>query len=195
VLSDGGVARHRVSRSRSGLGARGRWPLRCSFRHPNPQTRLRGSSSRTVQLSFTVLAGPAAGTDPVTAALLGFGPLQRMGRRESTSLAGTGSHLRGARHRLGPPGFPRASTSGSQSAGYGAAHRFSQPPSGVLPLTTVLPFSGRWRSWGCPFRGLHLLRSPDGSSPPACPPDVAPSGWPAPILGGSTGRRTDRCLG
>jgi hypothetical protein len=195
VLSDGGVARHRVSRSRSGLGARGRWPLRYSVRPPNPQMRLCGSSSHAVRLSFTVLAGPAAGTNPVAAALLGFGPLQRTGRRESTSLAATGYHLRGARSRLGLPGFPRESTGGSQTTGYGAAHRFSQPLSDLLPLTTVLPFSGRWHSWGCPFRGFILLRSPDGSSPPVCPPDVSPLGWPAPILGGSTGRRTVRCLG
>jgi hypothetical protein len=157
--------------------------------------RLHGSSSRAVRLSFTVLAGPAAGTNPGTAALLGLLPLQRSGWRESTSLAGTGNHLRGSRHRLGLPGVARESTGGSQSTGYGAARRFSQPLSGLLPLTAVLPFSERWRSWGCPFRGLILLRSPDGSSPPACPPDVSPLGWPAPILGGSTAGRTVRCLG
>jgi len=54
----------------------------------------------------------------------------------------------------------------------------------LLPLPTVPPFSGGWRSWGSPYRGLFLPRSPDDSSPPACPLDVAPSSCASPFLGG-----------
>jgi len=35
-----------------------------------------------------------------------------------------------------------------------------------------------------PFRELFLPRSPDDSSPPACPLGVAPANWPFPVLGG-----------
>lgn len=51
----------------------------------------------------------------------------------------------------------------------------------LLP-SAVLPFSGRWRSWGSALQGFQFLpRSPDGSSPPACPPDVAPAGCASPV--------------
>jgi len=87
----------------------------------------------------------------------------------------------------------RESASGSHPASYGAAPRFSQPLSGLLPLTSVPPFSDGWRSWGCALQGLHLSRSPDSSSPPAYPLDVLPSGCATSFLGrGSIGhaRRT-----
>jgi len=89
----------------------------------------------------------------------------------------------------------RDSAGGSRPAGYGAAHRFSQPLSG-LPL---LPPSCHFQTGGAPgvplFRGLFRPRSPDGSSPPACPLDVPPVGWPSPVLGGGASGRTGRCLG
>lgn len=77
-----------------------------------------------------------------------------------------------------PEGAPEISAPrcarGSRFPGYGAAPRLSQPLSGLVPLSPVLPFSGRWRSWGLSFRGLVLTRSFDGSSPPTCPLDVSP---------------------
>jgi len=75
----------------------------------------------------------------------------------------------------------RASVCGSHPAGYGAARRLSQPLSGLLPPSAVLPFPGRWRSWGSPFREFIHPRSPDDSSPPACPLDVPPDSWPSPM--------------
>jgi hypothetical protein len=66
----------------------------------------------------------------------------------------------------------------------------------LLPPSTVLPFSGRWHSWGWPYRGLFLPRSPSDSSPLACPPGVAPIGWPSPRPRlGETSGRAGRFLG
>jgi len=65
----------------------------------------------------------------------------------------------------------------------------------LLPPSAGLPFSGRWRSWGSPFRGSCLSHSPGSSSLPACPLDVSPAGRAAPILGGSASRRERRFLG
>jgi len=65
----------------------------------------------------------------------------------------------------------------------------------LLPPSAGPPFSGRWRSWGSPFRGFFLPRSPDSSSLPACPLDVVPAGRASPVLGGGASRRERRYLG
>jgi hypothetical protein len=65
----------------------------------------------------------------------------------------------------------------------------------LLPLSAVPPFSGGWRSWGSPFRGLILTRSPGDSSPPMYPHDVAPAGLEPPILGRGIHGRDGRRLG
>jgi hypothetical protein len=46
-----------------------------------------------------------------------------------------------------------------------------------------------------PSRGLFLPRSPDDSSPPACPLGVSPFSWPSPFLGGGALGRAGRFLG
>lgn len=115
-------------------------------------------------------------------------PLQRSRKQESTSdqvsLGGSLALCSG-----------QASASESHLADYGAALRFFQPFSGILPLTTLLPFSDRWRSWGLPYRELLLPRSSNVSSTLTCPLDVAPLGCAAPILGGSTFGPASRYLG
>jgi hypothetical protein len=109
-------------------------------------------------------------------------PLDRrtplMGFLAPTALWEKGVH--GSSFTRRAPRFCRVSACESHLAGYGAARRLSQPLSGLLPPSTVLPFSDRWRSWGSPFRGLTHPRSPDGSSSSACPLDVSPDGWPSP---------------
>jgi hypothetical protein len=65
----------------------------------------------------------------------------------------------------------------------------------LLPLSAAPPFSDGWRSWGSPFRGLILARSPGDSSSPAYPLDVAPAGCASPVLGGGIRGRDRRCLG
>jgi hypothetical protein len=99
----------------------------------------------------------------------GSTPLQRTGRRESTSDF----------RRL--PGFAGVSVHGSHPADYGVARRFSQPLSDLLPLSTVPPFSGGWRPCGSPSRGLFLPRSSADSSSCGYPLDVAPAGCAAPV--------------
>lgn len=98
-----------------------------------------------------------------------FFPLQRFGRRESTSQPVA---------RPGSPSFlGRLSTAPTLPT--------TVPLSGFPNLAAAffLPspschISDRWRSWVLPFRGLLLASSPDDSSSPACPLDVSPVGWP-----------------
>jgi hypothetical protein len=81
--------------------------------------------------------------------------------------------------RIGPKTGP-ASTGGSHAASYGAAHRFSQPPSDLL---LSMP--------SCHFQtgGVHGVRPPGNysfheassdSSPPDYPLAVAPAGRATP---------------
>jgi hypothetical protein len=81
----------------------------------------------------------------------GFLPLQRIKKRESTSQPVA---------RPGAPAMHRESADRSHSIGYGVARRFSQPLGDLLPPSTGPPFSGRWRSWGLPFRGLSSRAAP-----------------------------------
>jgi hypothetical protein len=98
--------------------------------------------------------------------------------------------------RTGLPGGARGCAGESQPADYGAAHRFSQPLSGFF----LSPPSRHFQTGGVrgvlPFRELFLPRSPDGSSPPACPLDVLPIGLALiPVLGGDVRGRSYQCLG
>ena len=97
--------------------------------------------------------------------------------------------------RFGPPGCAGVSASESHFASYGAARRFSQPLSGFF----LSPPSRHFQTGGVrgvlPFRELFLPRSPDDSSPPACPLDVPPAGCAVPILGGDVRGHTGRFLG
>jgi hypothetical protein len=91
--------------------------------------------------------------------------------------------------RPGLPGGARGCASGSHPASYGAAPRFSQPLSGLF----LSPPSRHFQTGGVrgvlPFRELILPRSPDDSSPPACPLDVSPIELRVvPVLGGDRSR-------
>jgi hypothetical protein len=96
------------------------------------------------------------------APLLGFRPLQRSRRRESTSppVARLAPRFDPGPCRRVPPRRLRC-----RSQVFATSQR-------LLPLSALPPFSGRWRSWGSPYRGLILMRSPGGSSLPAYPLDV-----------------------
>jgi hypothetical protein len=120
----------------------------------------------------------------------GFPPLQCSRRRESTS---SSSRLPFSFRR--PRYYPGMSASDSHVASYGAAHRFSQPLSGSF----LSPPSHHFQMGGTPgvrrYRGLILLRSPDGSSPPACLLDVSPADCACSVPRRSICGRTCRCLG
>jgi hypothetical protein len=84
----------------------------------------------------------------------GFLPLQRTRRRKSTVRPVAQPDLPvlpGFCQRV-PPHWLRY-----RSQVFPTSQRF-------LPSFTVLPFSGRWRSWGSPYRDLLLSRSPGSSS-------------------------------
>jgi hypothetical protein len=124
---------------------------RYSLHHPCSQKRLREQSSPGVRPSYTVCPEVPARSLSVCGHLSwGFAPLQRSGRRESTARQLPGR----------APRFCRDCAGGSHPTGYGAAHRFSQPRSGLLPPSAVLPFSGRWRSWGCALQGVVPATQP-----------------------------------
>jgi hypothetical protein len=131
VLSDDGVAGALGClvpvRSWRSLNTRS---CRSSVHRPCPRKRLLGRSSPGVRPSFA--ASPAVSARSLSAIghlSWGFLPLQRARRRESTS----------RRKPSELPGFAEVSTCESHPAGYGAALRFSQPPSGLLPPSTLLP--------------------------------------------------------
>lgn len=95
--------------------------------------------------------------------------------QKSTSRTG---HPARAPRNLRPGNLPAV-----PPAGYGVALRFSQPPSDLLPVQAFPPFSDGYRSWGFALQGFVLPRSPDDSSPPAYPLDVAPGGCAVSVLG------------
>lgn len=113
-------------------------------------------------------------------------PLQRFGRRESTSrpVAQPSSPVVPGCLPTGPTlpatvplsGFPNPS-----------AVFFLSPTSRHFQAGCVLGVQH--------YRELILPRNPDGSSPPACPLDVPPSDCAVPILGGNIRWRADRCPG
>jgi hypothetical protein len=141
-------------------------PFRYSFLHPHPRTRLLGRSSHGVRRSFTVyLEASAPGLSTEGTSLGVSSPLQRSRRRESTSRPGCPVQApwwcQGVRRRI-PLRQLRCRS------------RFSQPLSGFF----LSPPSRHFQAGGVrgvlPFRELFLPQSPDSSSPPACPLDVAP---------------------
>jgi hypothetical protein len=193
VLPGGEVAGHWVPCSRFDLGTRGvRDPAgfpsstlvrgRDSSDHPlmnfgppsrhypiaSPRSRNR-STSRGVLCPYSARGGESP--RPTR-----WCPKQASSRRLIGSLVGLGPGSAGKTHL----------------ADYGAAHRLSQPFSGFFPLSARPRFSRGWRSWGFPFRGLFLQRSPDDSSSPASPHDIAPAGCAAPVLGWSICGRATR---
>jgi hypothetical protein len=113
----------------------------------------------------------------------GSTPLQRTGRRESTSDF----------RRL--PGFAGVSVHGSHPADYGAARRFSQPLSGFLPLPTVPRFSRGWRSWGLPYRGFPSTKPRRLVAVRPTLLTFLPRADRSPFLGGDTRRRGGSYLG
>jgi hypothetical protein len=73
---------------------------------------------------------------------------------------------------------PGGSPTSSHLAGYGAAHRFSQPLSGLLPLPTVPPFSDGWRSWGCALQGISFHEASTTRRRRHALLTFLPSSWP-----------------
>jgi hypothetical protein len=116
----------------------------------------------------------------------GFLPLQRIRRRESTSRPVA---------RPSSPGFHPGIRQQVPPCQLRCRPQVFSTSRRLLPPSAVLPFSGRWRSWGSPFRGSCLSRSPGSSSPPACPLDFPPAGRASPVLGGGASRRERRFLG
>jgi hypothetical protein len=107
-----------------------------------------------------------------------FVPLQR--------IQATGVHVlpfNGKAVRQQSENHCRLSVNRSHPADYGAALRLSQPLSDFAPPAALLPFSDKWRSWGCVLQGFFLSQSPDSSSPPVYPVDVAPAGCAASVPG------------
>jgi hypothetical protein len=154
---------------------RSRRPARPVF--PSPPAP--GDATHRVLLSWgsatsTVFPKSLCVTSRSRTTLMGFCPLQRIGLRESTASPVARPSARGF-----PPGVPPT----VPPAGYGAAHRFSQPLSDVFLSRPVHLFQVAGAPGVPPSRGLILPRSPVGSSPAACPPDVPPEGCAAPVLG------------
>jgi hypothetical protein len=104
------------------------------------------------------------------APLLGFLPLQRSRRRESTSRRFPG----------GLPGLTQV-VAGGPTRRLRCRSQVFPTSQRLLPLSAAPPFSDGWRSWGSPYRGLILTRSPDDSSPSACPLDVSPTDCASPV--------------
>jgi hypothetical protein len=97
------------------------WPFRYSFHHPRPRTRLLGRSSLGVQLSFT--AAPEASARGLSTGGTSLGVLVPF-----SALGGRSLRTSWLPRTISP--VARDSADGSHPADYGAAHRFSQPPSG-----------------------------------------------------------------
>jgi hypothetical protein len=150
------------------------WPCRCSFLRPRPKMRLLGQSSPGVRLSYTVC--PEDSATGLSTGGTSLGVLRPFNARGGESSRPTGCPidppvLPGSYQRV-PPRRLRC-----RSQVFSTSQR-------LFPLPTAPPFSGGWRSWGSPYRGLFLPRSPDDSSPPDCPLDVAPASCASPFLGG-----------
>jgi hypothetical protein len=120
--------------------------FRYSFLHPHPRTRLLGRSSHGVRLSFTVCPEvPAPGLSTEGTSLGVSSPLQRSGRRESTSRSGCPARApwwcQGVRQRV-PPRQLRC-----RSQVFPTSQR-------LVPLPAFPPFSDGWRSWGSALQGV-----------------------------------------
>jgi hypothetical protein len=150
------------------------WLSRYSFLRPCSKTRLLEHSSPGVRLPFTVCPEaprfrhwpqePARKATP-----LGFvAPSAHEETRVHVSVrccrlpgvAGRAPRPFSLSVRTREGLSDRESASGSHSASYGAAPRFSKPLSGFLPLTSAPPFSDGWRSWGYALQGFAPLTKP-----------------------------------
>jgi hypothetical protein len=152
-------------------------PFRFSFIHPHPRTRLLGQSSHGVRCSFT--AYPRVSVPGLSAKDTSLGVRRPFSARGGESPRPPGFPVRLPRcYRGGPPAGPTLPP--------------TVPLSGFLNLSAAFflsPPSCHFQASGArgilPFRGLLLSRRPDGSSPPACPHDVLPTGSAVPpFLGG-----------
>lgn len=152
---------------------------------PCSKKRLSERPSLEVQITFTVFPEFSAHDLSVESTSLGvYGPYSAWSE-ESSRLAGKPDEL---------PGFP-GSASGSQPAGYGAAHRFFQPLSDLFLSSPSHHFQMGDAHGVPPYKGLLLLRSPDDSTPSACPLAVIPVGCACSFLGKSTSGRGYRLPG
>jgi len=104
-------------------------------------------------------------------------PLQRMRRRESTARRTDGlPGCPGFRRQSHPPATVPLTGFRSPSA---ASSSLRRPA--IFRRVALLGFS--------PFRDFIRPHRPRDSSPPACPLDVPPVGWPLPVLGGEASGR------
>lgn len=130
-------------------------PSRYSFICPCSRTRLPERSSREVRLSFT------ASTRNLHLRPLGRRPLSwdsiPLQRVQTTGVHVLSFDRKATRE---DPKAQSRSTGSSHAADFGAAPRFSQPLSDLTPLAAPLPFSDRWRSWGCALQGFAPLTQP-----------------------------------
>jgi hypothetical protein len=136
-------------------------PVRCSALRPHPRTRLLGRSFPGVRPSSTVWpAGPARRLSTPSTSPGVSGPFSARG----------GESSRPGRESENLPAVPIRRLR-CRSQVFPTSQR-------LVALIALPPFSDGWRSWDSPFRGSRLPRRPGGSSPPACPRDVAPTEWP-----------------
>jgi len=146
-------------------------PFRCSFLCPCSKMRLSERSSPGVRPSFTVCPAIPAPDLSVESTSPGVSfPFNARGE-ESPRPVPFGLGLPGGAGGFATVPIPPLRC---RSQVFPTSQR-------LLPLSAVPPFSDGWRSWGSPYRGLFLPRSSDGSSPPACPLDVSPSGCAVPV--------------
>jgi len=138
-------------------------PARC----PCPWMRLLERSSPGVQPSFTV---PTRHPRPHFTGSCSHGvfpPLQRIEHRRSTAAV--------VAHFSSPTPFPSRNFAGtSQVASYGVALRLVRPLGDFFSPLPSHHFQAGNALGVLPFRGFPSHAAPYGSSPPACPLDVAP---------------------
>lgn len=183
---------------------------RCSRLIGLPASGLVLALAKTPGLSGIPAAALAQGSDSLNYPLLGFGPPTRyvpqsrplvsppraplLGFLAPSAHWGEGVHVP-AGYPAQPPGFCPGIRQQVPSCQLRCRPQVFATSRRLLPPSAGPPFSGRWRSWGFPFRGSFLARSPGSSSLPACPPDVSPAGRASPVLGGGASRRERRYLG
>jgi hypothetical protein len=134
-------------------------------------------------------------SDSVSDPLVGFGPPTRYFPKSppvAFRSTGTSPGVLRPYSALGE-GSPRLASCPVEHPGFAGIASASPNPPTTVPLTGfpnlsaaffLPPPSCHFQTGGArgvpPFRGLFLPRSPDDSSPPACPLDVPPVGWPSP---------------
>jgi hypothetical protein len=147
--------------------AKSRGPSGIPARCPCPWMRLLERSSPEVQPSFTVTTRHPRPRITGSCSPGVFPPLQRIKHRRST--ASTVARF------SSPTPFPSRDSAGtSHFAGYGVALRLFQPLGDFFSPLPSHHFQAGNALGVLPFRGFPFHAAPYGSSPPACPPDVAP---------------------